>query len=142
MSNSTQQPTSRPTQRGMAMIEVLVSILLFSLGVLGLIGLQASAIQFSVEADMRNRASLIANEVATAMWLSNSVSVDTEAGTPSWKSRVAAELPSGTITVTGVAAATMPNSADVHITWKPPQRAANDSDMSQLNTRVTLAPPP
>jgi len=123
------------------MIEVLVSILLFSLGILGLVGLQASAIQFSVEADMRNRAALIANEVSTAMWLSNSTVVDTEAGSPSWKSRVAAELPAGTITVTAVSAATMPNSADIHITWKPPQRAVGDTDMSQLNTRVTLPPP-
>jgi len=128
-------------QRGMALIEVLVSILLFSLGVLGLIGLQASAVQYSIEADMRNRAALLANEVASVMWLSNSTVLDTSAGTPSWDSRVADALPGGEITVTLVDAATMPNSADIHISWKPPQRAASETDSSWLNTRVTLPPP-
>ena len=141
MSHIHHQRSVRRAQHGMALLEVLVSILLFTLGILGLVGLQASAIQFSVEADMRNRAALIANEVSTAMWLSNSTTVDTEAGSPSWKSRVAAELPDGNITVTAVPAGTMPNSADIHITWRPPQRAVGDTDISQLNTRVTLPPP-
>jgi type IV pilus assembly protein PilV len=53
----------------MALIEALVSILIFSFGVLGLIGLQASAINFSVDAEDRNRAALFANEIASSMWL-------------------------------------------------------------------------
>lgn len=128
-------------QHGMAMLEVLVSVLLFSLGVLGLFGLQAHAIKFSVEADTRNRAALLANEVATAMWLANSVAIDTATEGNAWDARAKAELPSGDIEVAAVDAAVMPNSADVTVTWKPPQRSASEPDSSRLRTRVTLPPP-
>lgn len=125
----------------MAMLEVLVSILLFSLGILGLFGLQAHAIKFSVEADTRNRAALLANEVATAMWLANSVAIDTATEGNAWDARAKTELPNGDIEVAAVDASVMPNSADVTVTWKPPQRAAGEPDSSRLRTRVTLPPP-
>ena len=48
----------------MALIEVLVSILIFSFGVLGLIGLEASAINYSVDAEDRSRAALFASEIS------------------------------------------------------------------------------
>lgn len=130
-------------QRGVAMIEVLVSVLLFSLGILGLIGLQARAISLSVEAEDRNRAAMLANEIASTMWLSNNAVVDTTAGTPSWATRVKKEL--GNSAVVSVATeGTIPNarSANITITWSPPQRSASESASSQLTTRVTLPPPP
>lgn len=126
-------------QRGMALLEVLVSVLLFSLGILGLIGLQVRAINYSVEVEDRNRAAMLANEIASAMWLSNSVTIDTEAGTPSWADRVSAALPGGTVVV--APEATIPNSANVTIDWAPPQRKTNEAARSRLTTRVTLAPP-
>jgi len=137
-----QPPRPKKRQRGMAMIEVLVSVLLFSLGILGLIGLQAHAIQYSVESEMRNRAALLANEIASAMWLSNTTVIDPDAGTPSWNDRALAELPNGAVTIAAVPAATVPNSAEVSITWQPPQRKTGESASSQLTTRVTLPPPP
>ena len=123
------------------MIEVLVSLLLFSLGILGLIGLQTRSINFSVDAADRNRAALLANEIASSMWLNNSITVDTGAGT-AWARRIADAagdgLPGGTATVTAVT--TLTNTADITIEWVPPQR--NSSDKSRLTTRVTLPPPP
>ena len=134
---------TRPSQRGMAMLEVLVSVLLFSLGILGLIGLQARAITLSVEAEDRNRAAILANEIASAMWLSNTVTVSTTTGSPSWRDRVHAALGStASVTVDAVAPSTMPNSADITIEWFPPQRSATDPASSRLTTRVTLPPPP
>ena len=144
--------TNLPTQRarqarqarqaGVALLEVLVSILIFSFGVLGLIGLQARAISFSVDAEDRNRAALFANEVASAMWMNKSVALDTSTGTPSWTARIAdatqSGLPAGTVTITAAPGVT--NSADVTITWKAPQRATADP-VSRLTTRVTLPPP-
>lgn len=125
-------------QVGVALLEVLVSLLLFSFGVLGLIGLQARAVTFSVDAEDRNRAALLANEIATTMWLNKSVTVVTGTGSP-WQTRVSDPskdgLPNGVVSVTAVSA----NSADITITWRPPQRASTDS--SQLTTRVTLPPP-
>ncbi|VTU41090.1 type IV pilus modification protein PilV [Variovorax sp. PBS-H4] len=123
------------------MIEVLVSILLFSLGILGLIGLQTRAMNFSVDAADRNRAALLANEIASTMWLNNSITVDTSTGT-AWATRIADVskdgLPSATATVVPVA--TLVNTADITIEWSPPQRSA--ADKSRLTTRVTLPPPP
>jgi type IV pilus assembly protein PilV len=130
-------------QAGVALIEVLVSILLFSLGVLGMIGLQARAIGFSVDAEDRNRAALFANELATVMWMTKSTTIDLTSGTPSWEDRVKDAtlngLPSGTVSITPVGAA-FPNSADILITWRTPQRGTNEQD-SQLTTRVTVPPP-
>ena len=55
------------TARGMTLVEVLVSLLIFSFGLLGLMGLQARALRFSTGAEDTNRAALLANEVAAQM---------------------------------------------------------------------------
>ncbi|RST51857.1 type IV pilus modification protein PilV [Variovorax sp. MHTC-1] len=127
-------------QSGIALLEVLVSILLFSLGILGLIGLQARAISLSTDAQDRNRAALLANDIASAMWLAKSVVVDTGVGSV-WQKRVSetrnAGLPTGAVTVKAVAGVS--NSADIVITWKAPGRAnAKTEQSSTLTTRVTL----
>ena len=113
----------------------IVAVLLI---VLGMIGLQAQAIKYSVEAEDRNRAALLANELASAMWLSNSIAIDTSSGSP-WATRAAGTLPMGTIEV--AKELTLANSANITITWKPPQRNANEPEQSRLTTRVTLPPP-
>lgn len=122
----------RRSQAGIALLEVLVSVLLFSLGLLGLIGLQARAISFSVDAEDRNRAALLANEVVALMWLNQSPTVPADA-LAAWKLRVsdpkATGLPNGVGTV-DVAGKT----ADVKITWQAPSRSTG----SQLTTHVEL----
>ncbi|AMM24846.1 type IV pilus modification protein PilV [Variovorax sp. PAMC 28711] len=130
-------PASRAGQRGIALLEVLVSILLFSLGILGLVGLQARAVTTSVDAEDRGRAALLANEIASTMWLTDSVTVNGTA----WQARVSAPttggLSNGTVTITPVAGTT--NSADILIQWRSPTRTASSANAgSQLSTRVTL----
>lgn len=141
--------SQRLTQHGVALLEVLVSLLLFSFGILGLIGLQAKAVTLSVDADDRNRAALLANEVATEMWLKKTTVLDAATLTK-WKRRVNAtyslldfpnvpasqspSLPGGTLDVIPITA----NSADITITWASPQRATGE--ISRLYTRVTLPP--
>ena len=70
----------------MALIESLVSILIFSFGVLGLIGLQARAVNYSMDAENRDRAALLANEITSSMWLAGSVTAGT-AQLASWQAR-------------------------------------------------------
>ncbi len=114
-----------PGQRGMSMIEVLIVIVLFSFGLLGMVGLQARATQTSVSAEDNNRAALLANELATWMWSSNTVSLPS-ASIADWNTRVADAtslgLPGGAgeVVVTG-------NVARITITWRPPHLAAGDS---------------
>lgn len=138
-------PATKRPQQGVALIEVLVAAFLLSLGILGLIGLQARAINLSVDAEDRNRASLIANDLASAMWLNDDVNVDlgdvADDAPPSWANRVQnlalGGLPGGTIEVTALV--DPPRSADVTITWRAPQRTGDESD-SRFTTRVTLLP--
>jgi type IV pilus assembly protein PilV len=122
-------------QSGVALLEVLVSVLIFSLGILGLIGLQARAISLSSDAEDRNRAALLANEVATIMWINKSTTVAT-AELDAWKARVADPLTGGLST--GVGDVTPDGTAAViTITWKPPSRK-DDEAGSTLTTRVVL----
>ena len=135
MKRTRQSSASAPNQRGVAMIEVLISILLFSLGILGLIGLQARAVSFSVDAEDRNRAALLANEIVTQMWLQKTVSLSEDITKP-WEDRVkdpkTGGLPGGdpTITVDGTG-----KQADIEIKWSGPNK---DGKESSLTTRVVL----
>ena len=53
----------RKLQSGVMLLEALIAILIFSLGVLGLVGLQASTVNASRDAKYRTDASLLANEL-------------------------------------------------------------------------------
>ena len=132
------RPLSRRAHRGVALLESLMAILIFSVGVLGLIGLQARAINFSVDSEDRNRAAMFASEIASNMWLNGSVTVTTPAFTAllaSVNDPTTVGLPNGVVTITPVAGTT--NSADITISWKPPSDSAT-ADNSVLTTRVIL----
>ena len=104
-------------QRGVTLIEVMVALLLFSAGLLGLVSLQARATQYSIGAEDSNRAALLANEIAATMWTQGSVVVDEDV-LAAWDARVAdaagGGLPNGEGTV-AVAGAV----ATVTVTWRP-----------------------
>jgi len=144
LGRETRRPPRRRAQRGVALIEALISILIFSFGVLGLMGLEARAITFSVDAEDRNRAAVFASEIASTLWLSGSISAGaTTANINAWNTSVKAAnspqtgLPNGTVAVTPVAGTT--NAADIVITWQSPAHSADASDTtSQLTTRVIL----
>ncbi len=57
----------RKTQSGVMLLEALIAILIFSLGVLGIVGMQASAISASRDAKYRADAALLANELVGGM---------------------------------------------------------------------------
>ncbi len=133
----------RASQSGFALIEVLVSLLLFSFGLLGMAGLLARAVTVSVDAEDRNRAALLANEIASTMWLKNSIAVDTTA----WQTRVSdlsnGGLPNATLTVAAVSGATnstgTANAADITIAWRAVTRESTAANAgSRLVTRVVL----
>lgn len=127
-------------ERGTALLEVLVSVLLFSFGLLGLIALEAKAINFSVDSEDRNRAAVFANEIASTMWLTGSIT-PTAAQLGTWQTQIAnpagTGLANGTLTITPNV--TIPNAADILISWKPPSDTAAAAS-STLSTRVILPP--
>jgi type IV pilus assembly protein PilV len=57
----------RKNQRGFSMIEVLISLLLMTIGLVGISGLMLSGINNSTGFDLRSRASQSANEIMDAM---------------------------------------------------------------------------
>ena len=112
-------------QRGFSMIEVLIVLVLFSFGLLGMVGLQARATQSSVSAEDNNRAALLASELAAQMWASNTVSLP-PATVTAWNTRVADATDVGLPNGAGTVAVTA-NVARITITWRPPHQAAGDT---------------
>jgi type IV pilus assembly protein PilV len=98
---------------------VLVVLVLFSFGLIGVVGLQAKAVQNSVSAEDFNRAAMLANEMASAMWTNQSVILP-PATVATWNTAVGDPtgrgLPNGagTVTVTG-------SVATITVTWRAPQ---------------------
>lgn len=69
-------------QRGFTLIEVLVSLLVFAFGILGLVGLQASAIRFSTDAQQRADATFLADQIIGRMLISDPATAATFAHNP------------------------------------------------------------
>lgn len=55
-------------QRGSMLLEALIAIVIFSIGILAIVGLQANSIKMSTDAKFRSDASLLANQYISAMW--------------------------------------------------------------------------
>ena len=68
MSARSRNPSRRGRQRGGFLLEALVGILIFTLGVLGLVALQARAIAYTGDASQRGDAAFLANAYASKMW--------------------------------------------------------------------------
>jgi len=133
MNSSLGSSARRSTSRGFTLIEVLVSLLIFSFGVLGLVGMQAKAIQFGVQSEDRMRAALLADEMVASMWANQSTTPGTTT-LAAWQQRVGTALPSGT---GAVSAADSSGVVTVTITWRPPSRGSTSPANSYL-TQVAM----
>lgn len=117
----------KKTQSGVALLEALVGILIFSIGILALMGLQAQSIRNTVEAKYRNEAAYLANQIIGQMWVdrANLAAYDTGGGAnpnmTAWRTQVANTLPrvvvGGTNSPTIVVAA---NQVTVTVFWQLP----------------------
>lgn len=126
----------RRQQRGMSLIEILTSVLIFSIGIVGLLGLHARSVQFSASAEDTNRAALLANEIASSMWLRNSVN-PSDAALTAWQARVAdattGGLPhgEGTVEVTG-------SVATITVEWRANDKTNTEANKNRYVTQVQL----
>lgn len=59
------------TARGFSLVEVLIAIVVFSLGVLGLVRLQATAVKMSTDARQRAEATFLADQLLARMLISD-----------------------------------------------------------------------
>ncbi len=100
-------------QSGVALLETLIAILVFSLGVLGVVGLQAAMIKHTGDARYRIEASYIAQQRIGAMWMDQTnLASYVETATD-----ISARLPAGERSVTVDAATRL---VTVTVTWQQP----------------------
>lgn len=131
------RPAFPQRQRGVALLEALVGILIFSIGILAIMALQAEAIRNTVEAKYRNEAAYLANQVIGQMWVdrANLAAYDTDTGSngnmTAWRTRVASMLPGITVGATNSPTIDVAgNQVTVTIFWKMP---GTDSVTRQLS---------
>ena len=125
---------------GIALIEVLVALLIFMLGVLGLVGLQTSMTRAQTEAKVRADAAALANELVGRMWTDldnvvayNATGCATQARCSEWQGKVRAGLPGG---AGAVAVDSGTGDVTVTITWATP---GGDAHKYVTNTTVAKA---
>ena len=66
----TRSPHAR--QGGIIIVEVLMAVLIFSFGILGVINLQANAIKLNADSKLRTDASYLAGQIISQMWIDRS----------------------------------------------------------------------
>ncbi len=117
-------------QGGAFLLEALIGILIFSMGILALVGLQAASVNSVSESKYRIDSSFLANEIIAEMWVADRNNVAAfqypgggAAALPAWVAKVDAALPEAaanppTIDVAGNAL----NGFTVTVTmrWKTP----------------------
>jgi type IV pilus assembly protein PilV len=86
------------------LIEALIGILIFSIGILALLGMQGAAIKNTTDARYRSEAAFLATQVVGQMWvdLANLASYDTDnaaayGARDTWVNKVASTLPGVTV---------------------------------------------
>ena len=129
----------RLQQRGATLLEAMVAILIFSLGILALVGMQALAVKQVADAKYRADASFLANQIIGEMWVKRTSpgfladhnytgTGPPPAGLANWIASVQNALPGisagvnqPTVTVAGAA----PNwTVTVTVSWQPPATTA------------------
>ena len=87
-------------QSGVMLLEALIAILIFSIGILTLIGMQATAIKNTADARYRSEAATLAQQIIGQMWLdrANLGSYDDASGSnyvprTTWRTAVESTLP-------------------------------------------------
>ena len=108
-------------QAGSVLLEALIAVLIFSMGVLSVVAMQAKAVQAASDAKYRSDASLLAGEFLGQMWTSDRVNANLVANFQggsgadgqqykNWIANVAAALPG---VATGLPANTASSSSNL-----------------------------
>jgi type IV pilus assembly protein PilV len=68
------QPLLRNPQQGVMLIEALIAILIFSIGILAVVGMQGMAIKTVTESRSRSEAAFFASQLLSQMWIDQNIS--------------------------------------------------------------------
>ncbi len=113
-------------QSGVMLLEALIALLIFSVGILAIVGMQATAFQDMGEAKYRSDAAFLANQVVADMW-SNAQNLDDYvydgAGAPpaaiaNWVATVEARLPGAAANPPTISRDAATNAMTVIVSWQ------------------------
>ena len=143
-------------QQGVMLLEALISILIFSIGILAIVALQANSIKLASDSKYRADANLLSNELIGQMWQAHSApnfatafTSPTGASYVAWVSSVAATIPttgasSPAVTILagsaipGIPAASAPTSiVTIDIYWSVPGETPNMATTSHHYSTTT-----
>ena len=127
------------------LLEVLIGILIFSIGILAMLGMQTIGMRNTVESKYRSEASYLAAQIVGTMWVdqANLPSYD-DAGAgnsrrTNWVTEVQARLPQATGANAPSIVVTATNQVTVTLRWLRPGEAAADFSrhvvIAQINGR-------
>lgn len=121
-------------QQGVVLLESLAAILIFSVGILGIVGLLAASIKSNGDAKYRSDASMLANQIVGKMWVEDKSNAALKSNFESpdgaeytaWKTSVADALPGVAANVPTIDISD-DNVATVRVKWQAPGEAAPHS---------------
>lgn len=136
-----QTPTFVKTARGMSLVEVLVTVVLISVGLLGVAALQLSSLKGNQESYARSQAAMLAADILDRMRANQNAFANNQynvafngtgaAGTPSgndlqaWQRSINQLLPGGTEIAAGSIARSATNIVTVTIRWSEREERAD-----------------
>jgi len=150
----------RDRQKGVMLIEALIAILIFSIGILAVVGMQGVAIKNVTESRARSEAAFFAQALLAQMWIDQNISggVNTSnvtfnnynytgSGSPparltDWVAQVNAKLPGSTVWMPKV---TITNPAAIPVVNPTPAASGADVKIEifwQSPEEASLTPPP
>jgi type IV pilus assembly protein PilV len=91
-------------QRGVMLLEALIAILIFSMGILAIVGLQVNSIKLSNDSKYRGDASLVVNRYIGQMWMNHNsltFAADFQTGGAAFNAWVASDVAT-TLNIQGV----------------------------------------
>ena len=136
---------------GFVLIEALIAILIFSIGVLGIVGLQATAVQQSSDARYRAQAAELAQQLLGQMWTGDRTAATLQtqynctppcasagAGYTTWSNQVSAALPgvSSDPTLKPFVSVDSTGIVNMIIYWRQPTDDAGTSHQYKVQSQI------
>lgn len=141
--------TSSYGQRGFGLIEILVSMLVLGIGILGMVGLQLNAMKFNHTAAVRTQATFLAYDISDRMRANRmraragdydiSLTASAPSGTSTaavdlqqWKAALSSQLPAGT----GAIARASSGNVTITVQWDEGRSGGSSSQQFVFETRL------
>lgn len=109
--------SSASAQQGVVLVEAMIAILIFSMGVLAIVGLQAAMVKNTTDSKFRADAGYIAQQRIGQLWADpDNLPADGSTTNPD----ISNLLPNGTLTITRAG-----NQFTVRVSWQQPGETAS-----------------